>query len=162
MKDLLPLVHTATALKRVQSVLLGAQGMPSEDISLVTGYHPQHIRRIWKDYRTHGKEILFTEERGTGKGRSYLTRNQESSFLEPFLSSAQNGGILIVSEIHKAHKEFLASRGIRVQLSSTYNLLHRHGWRKIAPRPSHPKGNPKIREDYKALVFPPDNIPSKD
>lgn len=161
MDQLLPLARTATALKRIQSVLLGAKGVTSDAISLVTAYHPQHIRRIWQQYRRYGKEILLKEQRGTGKGRSYLTREQEEIFLRPFLSSAQSGGILIVSEVHKAHKSLLESYNISITLTSTYNLLHRHNWRKIAPRPAHPKGDKEKREEYKALVFPPDNISGK-
>jgi A/G-specific adenine glycosylase len=69
------------------------------------------------------------------------------------------GSILIVSEIHRAHKKRIRKD---IPLSSTYNLLHRHNWRKIAPRPSHPKGDEEKREEYKALVFPPTGDKGKD
>ncbi|MDR0250284.1 MAG: winged helix-turn-helix domain-containing protein [Burkholderiales bacterium] len=34
-------------------------------------------------------------------------------------------------------------------LSSVYNLLHRHGWRKLAPDKRHPKSDPQAQEEWK-------------
>jgi len=46
-----------------------------------------------------------------------------------------NGGILVVPQI-KAELETALGRGMA--LSSVCNLLHRHGWRKVAPYKRHP------------------------
>jgi hypothetical protein len=40
-------------------------------------------------------------------------------------------------------------------------MLHRQGWRKIAPRAHHPQGNPVAREKFKAS-FPPDRAKGPD
>jgi transposase len=53
-----------------------------------------------------------------------------TEFLAPFLEKALCGGLLVVNEIHQAMQEHL---GRNVALASAYNLLHRHGWRKLAP-----------------------------
>ena len=34
-------------------------------------------------------------------------------------------------------------------LSSVYNLLHRHGWRKLAPDKRHPQSDPLAQEEWK-------------
>jgi hypothetical protein len=34
-----------------------------------------------------------------------------------------------------------------------YNLLHRHGWRKLMPRPFHPKRNLAAQDAFKKTVF---------
>jgi hypothetical protein len=34
-----------------------------------------------------------------------------------------------------------------------YRALHRQGWRKIAPRPKHPKANEEAREAFKKREF---------
>jgi len=58
-----------------------------------------------------------------------MNREEEERFLAPFLEKASSGGILVVSKI----KEALDGRlGRKVALSSTYNLLHWHNWRKLA------------------------------
>jgi transposase len=113
---------------------------------------------IWSEYRKKGEDFLLGERRG-GRRNILLEQKEEEEFLAPFFEKAKTGGILIVSEIHRAHKKRI---GKDIPLSSTYNLLHRHNWRKIAPRPSHPKGDEEKREEYKALVFPPTGDKGKD
>ena len=39
--------------------------------------------------------------------------------------------------------------GRRMALSTTYNLLHRHGWRKLAPDKRYPQSDPVIQEARK-------------
>ena len=39
--------------------------------------------------------------------------------------------------------------GRTVPLATAYRLLHRHGWRKIAPRPKHPNNDPVAQETFK-------------
>jgi hypothetical protein len=36
-----------------------------------------------------------------------------------------------------------------VSLAYVYRLLHRHGWRKLGPRPRHPKAQPAVQERFK-------------
>ena len=38
--------------------------------------------------------------------------------------------------------------------STVYNLLHRHGWRKLMPRPFHPKRNLAAQNAFKKATFP--------
>ena len=83
---------------------------------------------------------------GSGKGRAYLQRQQEQEFLLPFVKKAGNAGILIVSEIRQALNEKL---GRTTATGTTYNLLHRHGWRKLAPDKRHPKADVQAQNDWK-------------
>jgi hypothetical protein len=47
-------------------------------------------------------------------------------------------------------KEALDKRlGRKVALSSTYNLLHRHNWRKLAPDKRHPQSDIQVQDDWK-------------
>lgn len=34
-------------------------------------------------------------------------------------------------------------------MATTYNLLHRHGWRKLAPDKKHPKADVDAQEEWK-------------
>jgi hypothetical protein len=42
----------------------------------------------------------------------------------------------------------------------TYRLLERHGWRKIVPRPQHPKTDKASQETFK-VFFPQDHHAGK-
>ena len=41
--------------------------------------------------------------------------------------------------------------GRQVALASAYNLLHRHGWRKLGPDQRHPKSDVEIQEAWKKI-----------
>jgi transposase len=153
MKILLKDVRTATNLRRIQSVLLGAEGMRASVIASIVGLTEQYIWEIWQKYREKGEKALLGEIRGSGRGRAILTSEDEKYFLKPFLKKAESSGILIVSDIHRAYEEV---RGKKTQLSVVYRLLHRHGWRKIVPRPSHPKTSKKAQEEF-LKTFPPES-----
>ncbi|MGG7056004.1 helix-turn-helix domain-containing protein [Nitrosomonas sp. ANs5] len=81
-----------------------------------------------------------------GRRRQNMTRQEEREFLVPFLASAAAGNILVVSEIKVALDQAL---GRKVALSSVYNLLHRHGWRKLAPDKRHPQSDPVAQQEWK-------------
>ncbi|WP_170181327.1 helix-turn-helix domain-containing protein [Chlorobaculum thiosulfatiphilum] len=75
-----------------------------------------------------------------------MTLEDEVEFLAPFFDKAARGGILVVGEI----KQVLDKRlGRTTALASIYNLLHRHGWRKLAPDKRHPKSDPEAQETFK-------------
>jgi transposase len=70
------------------------------------------------------------QQRG-GRRRQNLSIERESEVLSPLLERARDGGIL---EVPRIKAELEAALGRRMALSSVYNLLHRHGWRKLAAR----------------------------
>jgi len=75
-----------------------------------------------------------------------MTVEQERRFLSGFLEQAEHGGILVVSEIHRA---FEALVGHKVAESTIYRMLDRHNWRTIIPRPGHKESNTEAREGFK-------------
>ena len=52
----------------------------------------------------------------------------------------------MVGEIKRALDVRLGRKGA---LASAYNLLHRHGWRKLVPDKQHPKANVAAQENWK-------------
>jgi len=98
-------------------------------------------------------------QRRGGRRRQNLTPAREGELLAPFLDRARTGGILVVGQI-KAQLE--RELGRPLALSSVYNLLHRHGWRKLAPDKRHPQSDEKAQRDWKKN-FPrtsPASVPS--
>jgi transposase len=81
-----------------------------------------------------------------GRRRQNMTAEQERELLAPFLERASTGGILVVGQV-KAEIE--ARLGRSMALSSVYNLLHRHGWRKLAPDRRHPQSDPLAQQEWK-------------
>jgi hypothetical protein len=75
-----------------------------------------------------------------------MSLTEEKEFLAPFLGKARCGGMLVVNEIHRAMEEHL---GRKVALASAYNLLHRHGWRKLAPDKRSVEADVQAQEDWK-------------
>jgi transposase len=51
----------------------------------------------------------------------------------------------VVNEVKAVYEEAV---GRSVPKSTVYRMLARHGWRKIAPRPCHPKADPQKMEAF--------------
>jgi transposase len=60
--------------------------------------------------------------------------------------AAGRGQILTAPQL-RAGLEKLTGR--QVSLAYVYRLLHRHGWRKLGPRPRHPQAQPTVQEEFK-------------
>lgn len=78
--------------------------------------------------------------------RAYLSIKEEADFLKPFFLLASKGGLTTIRKIHIAFEKKV---GKKVHINTIYRLLARNGWRKIEPRPSHPKADKKKQEAFK-------------
>jgi transposase len=77
----------------------------------------------------------------------YLSRAEEQQFLEPFFERARRGDIITARDIQRAYE---AQLGHAVAESTISRLLKRHQWRKVAPRPRHPRSDPEEQDAWKA------------
>lgn len=154
--EILKKTRNAWETKRVQCILFRCLGSDSQTIGKLVGYVDSHVRFVWKQYREGGWENIIGERRGKNRGKANLTLKEESDFLASFESDSKKGKLVLEKSIHKAHCKVL---GKNVSKTTTYRLLHRHGWRKVAPRPSHPKYNPAEVKRFKKAIFPPDYDP---
>jgi len=137
---------TKAEFQRLQCIWLRASlGLSSEQVATAVGWHPCSVRRVQSRYLKDGEASLKGEGRG-GRRRQNLTFQQEEELIQGFLSSAGKGGILEVSRIKAAYEKVL---GRKVPHSTVYRMLARHGWRKIAPRPRHPKANASAQAELK-------------
>jgi transposase len=78
-----------------------------------------------------------------------MSLDQERTFLHPFFARAARGEIATGEEIQRA---FEAQLKHEVHLTSIYRLLDRHGWRKLVPRPRHPKADPEEQAAFKKTL----------
>lgn len=91
-------------------------------------------------------EVINPEAKREHRPRQNMSMKEEAEFLAPFFEKALVGGILVVGEIKQALD---ARLGRKAALASAYNLLHRHGWRKLAPDKRHPKADVPAQEEWK-------------
>ena len=139
-KELLVNASTIEELRQAQAVVLPLEfGLSMEQtasaIGTSIGWACQLRRRFIRNGGIHDTTKKPTHG---GRRRENLSREEEVTFLAPFIEKAAAGGILIVSEIKQALDARLKRK---TSLAATYNLLHRHGWRKLAPDKRHPKAD---------------------
>jgi hypothetical protein len=70
----------------------------------------------------------------------------EKEFLNRFAKAAGAGLLLNVQELKVAYEKAI---GHPTSNSTIYNLLGRHNWRKVMPRPFHPDRDPKLQKTLK-------------
>jgi len=117
---------------------------PSEKIADIADCSDGLVKKVISDYGRAGLDGIL---RGTfGGNRRNLSLSEEEKLLQPFLKQAESGQILVVADIQKAYESVL---GRRVPPSTIYRMLDRHNWRKVMPRPKHPKSKPEEQEAYK-------------
>ena len=134
----------ASDLKRLQCVYMREKGSSIEEISDVTQFSISHIKRIWTAYFSKGIDGLLCKARG-GRHRFNLDLKEEAALLEKHSEQAGEGRMLKMAAFHQ---ELCELSGKKVAPSTAYRVAKRHGWRKIAPRPFHPK-----RDGKKASYF---------
>lgn len=138
--------------RRFQAIWLRvSKGLSVKEISAATCYSASWIRQLHSIYRHKGMEAIALSEKG-GRYNENMSKLEEDAFIKPFLELAGDGGILEVSVIHSAYEKEL---GREVKKSVVYLLLHRHNWRKIVPRPTHPKTDNDAQEAFKKTGLPP-------
>jgi len=109
----------------------------AEEIATHTGVSISTVRRVISTYNRFG--VVAVETPGTG-GRRHedLRLAQERAFLAPFFARAAAGEIATAAEIQRA---FEVQVQHPVHQSTIFRLLNRHAWRKLVPRPVHPKAD---------------------
>lgn len=124
--------------QRIQCVLIRATlGSSASEIAQLLGWSTATVHVMHSRWAKHGEAIFDVRARG-GRHHQHLTPEQEQQLLAPFVQRAQAGGMLTVAELQQAYRQRV---GKEVARSTIYRLLDRHGWRKVVPRPRHPKSD---------------------
>ncbi len=123
--------QTVEQLRQAQAVVLPLDyAMSLADTAQVIGVSPGWVcqlrRRFMRGYKAGAPGVPTAG----GRKRQNMSLGEEREFLAPFLEQAATGSVLVVGQIKAALDQRL---GREVALASAYNLLHRHGWRKLAP-----------------------------
>jgi transposase len=145
--ELLSSARTAKELRQAQAVVLPLKfGLSIEQTAAMIGVSKRWTTRLKGEFIRSGGAKKSKKVSHGGRRRQNMSYEEEVAFLAPFFEKASQGGILIVGGI----KEELDRRlGRNTALASTYNLLHRHGWRKLAPDTHHPQADHGVQEEWK-------------
>src|SRR5580700_6017506 len=75
---------------------------------------------------------------------------EEKALLARFAKAAGAGEMLNIHDLKAAYEKAI---GHPTSNSTVYSLLHRHGWRKLMPRPFHPKRDFAAQNAFKKTAF---------
>jgi len=78
---------------------------------------------------------------------------RESGMTQPAIAEAMGVSLSTVN-VHDLKAAYEHAIGHPTSNSTIYNLLNRHGWRKLMPRPFHPKRDIAAQKAFKKMVFP--------
>jgi transposase len=96
-------------------------------------------------YNREGPSGLKRSGRG-GRRWAFLSWEAEEALLGRFEKRALKGEVVTAKMLWS---EVSAALGRKISLDYIYRLMHRHQWRKLSPRPSHVKANPRRQEAFK-------------
>ncbi len=134
-------------LRMAQTVLIPNLTDASDSlIAKILGRSRATVVRLRKQFRELCSGKKSGDRNWGGRRYGYMSIDEEHQFLSKYLDEASHGGVLVVSEIKQA---FEAQVGHKVAKTTIYRMLERHGWRKIMPRPHHPKSDTEAREGFK-------------
>ncbi len=109
----------------------------AKDIARHTGVSVATVHKLISSYNRLGVAAVETPGKG-GRRNQYLTVEEERELLTPFFERAQKGELTTAAHIKLAFEKRV---GHEVDETTIYRLLERHQWRKVVPRPFHPKAD---------------------
>ena len=136
--------QSALEVTKALSILLPAEvRINTKEAARVLGISERTLFRYQSEIRN---QVTYPKASWGGRRNAHLSLEEEEAFLSPWVSKAEQGGVLTVPPIHCALIDRL---GESISISTTYRMLSRHGWRKVEPDTHHPKSDPEAQADFK-------------
>jgi transposase len=135
--------------ERIQMVLLREAGMMQPVIAAAMGVSLSTVNRAHMAYDDGGIKALKPKPCG-GRKRENMTMAQEKAFLARFAKPAGAGEMLNIHDLKRAYEDMI---GHETSKSTVYDLLARHRWRKLMPRPHHPERDVEAQAAFKKTAF---------
>ena len=136
--------------QRIQMVLLRESDMTQLAIAAAMGVSLSTVNRAHMAYDRGGIKALKPKPIG-GRQRENMTLSEEEALLAQFGRAAGAGEMLNIHDLKAAYEQAI---GHPTSNSTVYNLLARHGWRKLMPRPFHPRRDLAAQDDFKKAASP--------
>jgi transposase len=120
--------------RQLKVLMLRYEGKSNPEISEKLDISTDRISHLISEFKRKGLgEYIKNKYKGNNRNMTY---EEEEGILKRFSAAEEAGQIITVKEIKAAFDEKLGKDTGRGYI---YMLLARHGWRKIKPRPKHPK-----------------------
>ena len=120
--------------RNLRVLMLRYEGLKVREIAKAMGIEVNSVSRICTQYREQGLKE-FVRNKYTSHCR-LLSEEKETEILAEFEKKANAGEMITVKEIKAAFDEACKKDTGKVYV---YLVLKRHKWRKVMPRPRHPK-----------------------
>jgi transposase len=134
--------------RRIQMVLLRESGMTQPAIAEAMGVSLSSVNRAHMAYDQGGIKALRPKPCG-GRKRENMTIADEKALLARFGKAAGAGEMLNIHDLKEAYEQAI---GHKTSNSTVYDLLGRHGWRKLMPRPFHPQQDVAAQNAFKKMA----------
>lgn len=120
--------------RRLCVLQMKAQGKKLDEIVNRTGFNRTYARSLVTKYFVEGLETIIGKKRHANHRN--ISHEAESNFVNSYIERAKKGELITVKDIKAAYETIV---GHPIGSGHIYMILKRHGWRKIKPRPEHPK-----------------------
>ena len=124
----------------------------AKDIARHTGVSVATVHKVISTYNRLGVAAVETPGKG-GRHHEYMTWEEERELLTPFFELAKKGELTTIAHIKHVFEKRV---GHEVDETTIYRLLERHQWRKLVPRPFHPKADKEeqrlFQQNFATLV----------
>jgi transposase len=131
--------------QRWQAIYLVGKGLRVEQVAEYIGITKGTVYQWIFQYNHEGPESFQLRGRG-GRRFGLMSFEEEADFLEHLRAEAARGEIVGAFWLRERLEKKL---GHKVSKDYLYDLLHRHDWRKVVPRPRHPKADVEKQEEFK-------------
>lgn len=131
--------------QRWQSIWLISKGLRAGQVAQYVGVSQGTVYQWIFHYNHEGPEKFRLQGRG-GRRFGLLTLEQEAALLESLRAESETGRLVAAFSL-RAQVEKKVNQ--TVSKDYLYDLLHRHGWRKVVPRPRHPQADPAQQAAFK-------------
>jgi transposase len=119
-------------------------------IAAAMGVSLSTVNRAHMAYDQGGIKALKPKPSG-GRKRENMTLQEEKTLLARFAKAAGAGEMLNIHDLKAAYEKAI---GDETSKSTIYNLLGRHGWRKLMARPFHAKSIEGVRARLELAILP--------
>ncbi len=125
---------------------IAADPRNGSDIARQLGCGRSIVSNAVAEYNRLGKDSFEGPGSGSNRSNSHMCESEEGEFLLKFVNRARRGLLCTTSSIKQAYEKEIKKE---VHASVITRMLSRMGWRKLDPRPSHPKGSKHKQETFK-------------
>lgn len=142
--------HQETAARRrlhLRTLVLARQGWDAPRITEAVGLSRRTVQRVVERYNQGGLAGLAIRK---GRGRKpFLTPPQNAAFLARVEAGPRDDEPVCAFTGHYLRRVLEDEFHVLYSLDGVYELLRRHGYTKLMPRPVHEDADPAAQGDFK-------------